>query len=68
MTTDIKNFYLCTPMTCFEYMQLKLSNLPDDVVRHYKLADKVTKDGYVTLKFGEACMASLKPGSSHRNC
>ena len=50
MTTDIKDFYLCTLMTRFEYMRLKLSNLPDDVVRHYKLADKVTRDGYVCVE------------------
>ena len=47
MTIDIKVLYLCTPMTRFEYMRLKLSNFPDDVVRHYKLAYKFTKDGYV---------------------
>ena len=37
-------------MTRFEYMRLKLSNLPDDVVHHYKLANKVTKDGYVYVE------------------
>jgi hypothetical protein len=31
---DIKNFYLCTPMTRYEYMQLKLSNMPEDVIAH----------------------------------
>ena len=50
MTIDIKDFYLCTLMTRFEYMRLKLSNLPDDVVRHYKITDKVTKDGYVYVE------------------
>ena len=37
MTIDIKNFYLKTPMGRFEYMQLKLSDLPDDIVKHYNL-------------------------------
>ena len=50
ITINIKDFYLCTPMTRFEYMRLKLSDLPDDVVRHYKLAEKVTKDGYVYVE------------------
>jgi hypothetical protein len=27
-TMNIKNFYLCMPMTRYEYMQLKLSNVP----------------------------------------
>jgi hypothetical protein len=33
-TMDIKNFYLCTPMMRYEYMQLKLSNMPDNVITH----------------------------------
>ena len=34
MTIDIKDFYLCTLMTRFKYMRLKLSDLPDNVVCH----------------------------------
>ena len=37
-------------MTCFKYMRLKLIDFPDNVVRHYKLANKVTKDGYVYVE------------------
>ena len=50
MTIDIKNFYLNTPMERFEYMQLKLADLPDDVIKHYNLEDKVTPDGWVYLE------------------
>ena len=50
MAIDIKGFYLCTPMAHFEYVRLTLTDLPDDVVQHYKLAAKVTKDGYVYVK------------------
>jgi hypothetical protein len=46
-TMDIKNFYLCTPMACYEYMHLKLSDMPDNVIAHYKLLDILTPDGYV---------------------
>ena len=46
-TMDIKNFYLCTPMERYEYMRLKLSDMPDDVIAHYKLRDIATPDGYV---------------------
>jgi hypothetical protein len=31
-TMDIKNFYLCTPMSQYEYMRLKLSNMLEDVI------------------------------------
>eukprot|EP00957_Ditylum_brightwellii_P071981 5470775-Ditylum_brightwellii.AAC.1 len=40
MMIDIKDFYLNTPMPRFEYMRLKLSNLPADFVTQYNLAAK----------------------------
>jgi hypothetical protein len=49
-TIDIMNFYLCTPMTRYKYMQLKLSNMPEDVITHYHLLDIATPDGYVYCK------------------
>jgi hypothetical protein len=36
MTMDIKDFYLNTPMVRYEYMRLKLSDMPDDIIKHYK--------------------------------
>ncbi len=49
-TMDIKNFYLCTPMRKCEYMQLKLSNMPGNVIAHYHLLDIATPNGYVYCK------------------
>jgi hypothetical protein len=49
-TRDIKNFYLCSPMTRYKYMRLKLSNMPDDVIAHYHLLDIATPDGYIYCK------------------
>jgi hypothetical protein len=46
-TMDIKNFYLCTPMSRYEYMQLKLSDMPEDVIAHYHLLNIATSDGGV---------------------
>ena len=50
MTINIKDFYLNTPMSRYEYMRLKLSELPPDFVEEYNLKDKTTKDGYVYLE------------------
>ena len=50
MTIDIKDFYLNTPMDRFEYMKLKLSDLPEDFVKLYNLASKVDKNGFVYLE------------------
>ena len=46
-TMDIKNFYLNTPMARYEYMRLKLADMPADVIEHYKLLDVATPDGFV---------------------
>ena len=50
MIIDIKYFYLNTPMYRFEYMKLKLSNLPKDFVTLYNLVSKVDKNGFVYLE------------------
>ena len=50
MKIDIKYFYLNTPMSLFEYMRLKLADLPEDIIEHYNLRKNATKDGYVYLE------------------
>ena len=50
MSIDIKKFYLNTPMARYEYMRLKIAELPQDLIDEYKLYDNKTKDGYVYLE------------------
>ena len=50
MTLDIKNFYLNTPLAWYEYLRLKLSNLPEDVIEQYGLKDKTTSEGYIYVE------------------
>jgi hypothetical protein len=50
MTMDMKDFYVNTPMARYEYMQLQIANMPDDVIKHYHLTDLATPDGYVYCK------------------
>ena len=47
MTIDTSNFYLNTPLDRYEYMKMKLSNFPEDIVELYNLRGKATNDGYV---------------------
>ena len=47
MTMDIKDFYLNTPMTRYEYMRLKISDMPDNVIEHYNLREIATPDGFI---------------------
>ena len=50
MTIDVNYFYLNTPMARREYMRLKLSNLPESVVRHYNIEANSTQGEYVYVK------------------
>ncbi len=50
MTMDIKDFYLNTLMARYEYMQLRIADMPDDVIEHYNLRDKATSNGYIYCK------------------
>ena len=47
LTLDLKDFYLNTPMARPEYIRIKLSDIPEDVIERYKLRDIVDADGYV---------------------
>ncbi len=51
---DISNFYLMTPLKRKEYLRMKLSDMPEDVIDHYNLNEKATEDGsiYVAVKRG----------------
>eukprot|EP00984_Skeletonema_dohrnii_P002295 scaffold797_cov118-Skeletonema_dohrnii-CCMP3373.AAC.10 len=45
MTMDIGNFYLNTPLSRPEYVRLRLSDIPDEIIEEYKLQDVATEDG-----------------------
>ena len=47
---DIKDFYLNTPMARYEYMRLKLTDIPEEIIVEYKLRDIATPDGYVYIE------------------
>ncbi len=47
MTMDISNFYLMTFLHQPEFIQMKLSNIPDKVIEEYKLREKATPDSSI---------------------
>jgi hypothetical protein len=61
-TMDVKNFYLCTLMTRYEYMRFNLSNMLDDVIAHYQLRNIATPDGYVYCKIRQGMYGFLQAG------
>jgi hypothetical protein len=44
MRIDLSNFYLKTPMARREYMHLKIMDIPEEIIKQYKLRDIVTPD------------------------
>ena len=50
MMIDLKDFYLNTPMKQPEYMRLKLSDIPEEIIEQYKLREITTPDGYVYME------------------
>ena len=50
ITMDIKNFYLNTQLKRYEYLKLKLVNIPENAQKQYKLRGKATQDGWVYVE------------------
>ncbi len=50
MTMDISNFYLMTPLHRPEFIRIKLSDIPDEVINEYKLNEKATKNGSIYIR------------------
>ena len=50
MSIDIKNFYLATPMKRYEYLKLKLCNIPEEIIREYRLRSIAMQDDSVYIK------------------
>ena len=50
MTMDISKFYLMTLLHHLEFIRMKLSNIPDEIIKEYHLRVKVTQTGSVYIK------------------
>ena len=48
VTMDIKNFYLNTPLSRYEYMHMKLESLTDKIIKEYGLRELAT-NGWVYI-------------------
>ncbi len=59
---DIKDFYLNMPMICFEYMQLKITDIPDEIIKEYNLQELAKMDGYVYCKIRKGLYGLTQAG------
>ena len=49
-TKDISNLYIMTPLSRLEYICIKLSDIPKEIIYEYKLMEKAKKMGQSTSK------------------
>eukprot|EP00804_Cyclotella_cryptica_P005280 CCRYP_015798-RA/>CCRYP_015798-RA protein AED:0.29 eAED:0.29 QI:0/0/0/1/1/1/2/0/570 len=50
MTIDISNFYLMTPLMRPEYLRVKLTDIPVEIITKYKLHNKANKYGFIFIE------------------
>ena len=46
---DISNFYLNSLLPRPEFVKIKINDIPEEIIKDYKLRDKVTPKGYVHI-------------------
>jgi hypothetical protein len=59
---DIKDFYLNTPMKRYECLCLKITDIPEEIIKEYRLDKKVTEDGcmYTEIQIGMYSLSYLR--------
>jgi len=62
MTLDISNFYLMTPLLRPEYLRVRMSNLPKEIIEEYKLHKKATKKGMIYIEVVKGMYGLPKAG------
>jgi hypothetical protein len=50
MTMDTSNFYLNLPLIGPEYIRIKISDIPEEIINEYNLRNKVAESGHVYIE------------------
>ncbi len=67
MTMGIKDFYLNTLMARYEYMQLRIADMPEDVIAHTNSLTLPLTMATSTVRSRRGCTAYHRPGSLPSN-
>ncbi len=62
MMMDISNFYLNLPLARPEYIQIKISNIPEEIINEYNLCNKFTESGHVHIEANKGMYGLLQAG------
>jgi hypothetical protein len=65
---DLGNFYLNTPLPNYEYMQLRLDIIPEEIMLAYNLCDIVALMDGSTSRSGKGCTVSPRPAFWQTSC
>ena len=49
MTINISNFYLNSPLPCPEFIKIKLSDIPQEIINEYNLRKKAISDSHIYI-------------------
>ena len=66
MTTDVKYFYLKTPLEDYEYMQITLAEIPDEIIAKYNLC-AIACNGKVSAGIKKGMYVSPEDGLLSHN-
>jgi hypothetical protein len=61
MCLDIKNFYLTTPLDCYEYMKIPLNIFPEWIIKQYD-SNKHALNGFIYLEMRHAVWGLSQAG------
>jgi hypothetical protein len=71
MTIDLKDYYLNTPMSRYEYFRMKINLFPQDIINEFKLQDIVDANGKIFCEVQRGMyglpQAGLLPKNSSKN-
>ncbi len=62
MMMDISNFYLNSLLARPEYVRIKISDIPEEIINEYNLRSKVTESGNVHIKANKGMYGLLQAG------
>ena len=62
MTIDTSNMYLSTSLQEYQYMKVNINMIPQEVIDHYNLQNKVTEDGWVYCEIRKAIYGLKESG------
>ena len=66
MAMDISNMYLNTPLDCFKYMRMPLTDIPQEIIDEYNISDIVNPHGWIYMEIRKSTIWAFPVRRSRR--